>query len=121
MSAMTYNKWLGAKDLVWLTDVIKSPPFSKAARMEAGYLLRLLQDGHRLSMPASRPMPSIGGQCHELRIQDEQVSWRLVYRVDTDAIVIADVFTKTTATTSGTAIARAQARLARYDRDQKRG
>jgi len=30
------------KPLVWLHGEIKTPPFSRAARIEAGYLLRLL-------------------------------------------------------------------------------
>ncbi len=47
-------------------------------------------------MPHSRPMPSIGPRCHELRIQDQSKTWRIVYRRDSDAIVIAEVFAKTT-------------------------
>jgi phage-related protein len=44
-------------------------------------------------------MPSIGPRCHELRIVDETATWRVVYRIDVDAIVIADVFSKKTAAT----------------------
>jgi len=66
------------KPLVWLHGEIKTPPFSAAARLEAGVLLRLLQRGERLAMPASRPMPAIGPRCHELRIVDENVTWRIV-------------------------------------------
>jgi hypothetical protein len=58
------------KPLVWLRGEVKTPPFSVAARLEAGTLLRRLQGGERLSMPHSRPMPSIGSRCHELRIVD---------------------------------------------------
>ena len=76
------------KPLVWLHGEIKSPPFSKAAKLEAGFFLRQLQNGERLSMPTSRPMPSIGARCHELRIDDEHVTWRVVYRIDEDAILI---------------------------------
>jgi hypothetical protein len=49
-----------SKPIVWLAGEIKSPPVSRRARIEAGYLLRLLQEGVRLKMPKSRPMPSIG-------------------------------------------------------------
>ena len=80
------------KSLVWLHGEVKSPPLSREARMEAGYLLRLVQDGRSLRMPWSRPMPSIGPRCHELRIIDVSGTWRIIYRVDSDAIVIADVF-----------------------------
>ena len=60
------------KPLVWLSGEIKTPPFSAAARLEAGLLLRRLQRGDLLAMPLSRPMPSIGPRCHELRIVDER-------------------------------------------------
>ena len=82
------------KPLVWLEGEVKTPPFSKKARIEAGYQLRRLQEGENLGMPESRPMPSIGRRCHELRISDGPAEWRLIYRTDTDAVVIADVFKK---------------------------
>jgi hypothetical protein len=56
--------------LVWLRGEIKTPPFSQEARIDAGMLLRRLQQGELLSMPQSRPMPDIGQRCHELRIRD---------------------------------------------------
>ena len=82
------------KPLVWLHGEIKTPPFLGAARLEAGMLLRQLQDGESLGMPHSRPMPSIGPRCHELRVRDVDQNWRIVYRLDTDAIVIVTVFAK---------------------------
>jgi phage-related protein len=81
---------------VWLSGELKTPPFSFAARIEAGYCLRLLQKGLSLAMPHSRPMPSIGRHCHELRIQDARGVWRIVYAVESDAIVILEVFMKKT-------------------------
>ena len=84
------------KPLVWLHGEVKSPPFSKEARIEAGYLLRRLQRGDNLGMPHSRPMPAVGTRCHELRITDERSIWRLIYRIDSDAVIIAEVFSKTT-------------------------
>ena len=82
------------KPLIWLHGEIKTPPLSSAARIEAGYLLRKLQMGELLSLPHSRPMPSIGSRCHELRIDDQNKAWRVVYRIDNDAIVILEVFEK---------------------------
>jgi len=70
------------KPLVWLEGEIKTPPFSQAARLEAGYLLRKLQQGETLGMPHSRPMPAMGSRCHELRINDESATWRIIYRLD---------------------------------------
>ena len=76
------------KPLVWLSGEVKSPPFSATARLEAGYLLRQLQAGELLGPPHSRPMPAIGSRCHELRIQDDDQTWRIVYRMDEKAIVL---------------------------------
>jgi len=50
---------------------IKTPPFSVEARLEAGMLLRSLQQGENLGLPHSRPMPVIGPRCHELRVRDQ--------------------------------------------------
>lgn len=66
-------------------------------------------------MPHSRPMPAIGARCHELRVIDEARTWRLVYRIDADAIVIADVFPKTTQQTPSRVIADCKRRLRLYD------
>lgn len=85
------------KPIAWLHGEIRTPPFTKEARLEAGYLLRLLQEAEKLGLPHSRPMPSIGRRCHELRIVDQDLTWRIVYRTDTDAVVIPEVFAKKTA------------------------
>jgi phage-related protein len=103
------------KPLAWLHGEVKTPPFSKAARMEVGVLLRKLQRGERLSMPHSRPMPSIGRRCHELRIDDENVTWRIVYRIDSDAIVILEVFDKKTCQTPRQVIDSCKQRIKNYD------
>jgi phage-related protein len=100
---------------VWLCEHIKTPPVSKGARVEAGFLLRQLQDGESLSMPESRAMRSIGPRCHELRIPDATHNWRVIYRIDTDAIVIVEVFPKTTRATSFHDIQVCKARLRSYD------
>ena len=105
------------KPLVWLHGAVKSPPFSRPARLEAGFLLRKLQRGDTLSMPHARPMPSIGPQCHELRVHDEHKTWRIIYRIDPDAIVICVVFEKKTPRTPKSVIAVCQQRLRRYDAD----
>ena len=80
------------KLLVWLHGEIKTPPFSEDARLEAGFLLRRLQRGEILSLPHVRPVPGIGARCYELRINDENQTWRVIYRIDDDAIVILEVF-----------------------------
>jgi phage-related protein len=105
----------GDKPLVWLHGEVKTPPFSPTARLEAGYLLRQLQMGKALSMPQSRSLPVVGARCHELRIQDAGVTWRLVYRTDPDAVVILEVFSKKTRTTPRDVIDRCRRRLRDYD------
>ncbi len=84
------------KPLVWLYGEVKSPPFSREARLEVGFLLRKLQSGDNLSLPQSRPMPSVGKGCHELHIIDINLTWRIIYRLDDDALVIPEFFAKKT-------------------------
>ena len=103
------------KPLVWLHGEVKTPPFSAAARHEAGMLLRRLQRGETLGMPHSRPMPGIGARCHELRVRDENRNWRIVYRIDDDAIVIVEVFSKASRQTPTSVIDVCQRRLMEYD------
>lgn len=103
------------KPLVWLQGQIKTPPFSSAARVEAGVLLRRLQRGEGIGLPHSRPMPSIAPRCHELRVRDAGRQWRIVYRVDDDAIVILEVFAKKTRQTPTEVLRRCRQRLAAYD------
>jgi phage-related protein len=103
------------KPLVWLKGEIKTPPFGKEARIEAGCLLRDIQEGVKISLPHSRPMPSIGKRCHELRITDENEIWRIVYRIDPDAILILEVFKKKTQQTPKKVINECKRRLKRYD------
>ena len=103
------------KDLFWISGEIKTPPFSGEARRESGFLLKKVQRGEILSLPCSRPMPSIGKRCHELRIPDGGNNWRIVYRIDSDAILILEVFNKKTQKMPKQVIDSCQQRLKRYD------
>lgn len=105
----------GARPLVLLHGEIKTPPFSTVARVEAGVLPRRLQNGESLGMPHSRPLPTIGPRCHELRIRDGGHNWRIVYRVDTDAVLVAEVFAKRTRQTPKRVMDACQRRLRDYD------
>jgi phage-related protein len=107
------------KPLVWMHGEITTPPFSANARIEAGYLLRQVQKGIKLSLPQSRPMSSIGTQCHELRINDENLTWRIIYRIYTDAILILDVYEKKTNKTPKSIIDICKQRIKRYEADVK--
>jgi phage-related protein len=117
ISVSTYSPYMRqeGKPLVWLHGEIKTPPLSRAARIEAGILLRRLQSGDVLSLPSSRPMPSIGRRCHELRITDEDSTWRVFYRIDSDAIVIGEVLRKKTEQTPEKVMDICRRRFREYD------
>jgi len=107
------------RPLLWLHGEVKSPPFSRMGRLEIGFLLRRLQEGEGLGMPASRPMPAIGRRCHELRVRDGGHNWRVFYRLDVDAVVILGVHDKRTQTTPRLVLDGCLRRAERYDRDVK--
>lgn len=103
------------KPLAWLHGEIKTPPLSDEARVETGFLLRRLQSGENLGLPHSRPMPGIGARCHELRIIDANVTWRVIYRIDEDAVVLLEIFSKKDQKTPQHVIKACQKRLKEYD------
>lgn len=106
------------KPLRWMTDVLRTPPLGSDARIECGVLLRRLQRGEALEMPLSRPMPTLGSRVHELRVEDRVTrrSWRVLYRIDPDAILVVHWFAKTTSSTPQRALELCRKRLAEYDR-----
>ena len=61
-------------------------------------------------------MPVLGPRCHELRVRDVGTDWRIVYRLDPDAIVILEVFSKKTGATPKAVIETCIRRLKEYDR-----
>jgi phage-related protein len=107
--------------MLWLHGEIRTPPFSTRGRLTAGELLRRLRRGDKLEVPESRPMPSIGARCHELRINDGDVTWRIVYRldVDVDAVVILEVFRKKTRATPAKVLQVCRNRLKAYDSESE--
>ena len=107
------------KPVAWLVDVWKAPPMSREAAIEAGYLLRKVQQGKRLTMPDSLPFPDIGKRCHELRIKDgeKKTWWRIAYRTDKDAVVVIHWFEKKSNRTPKREIETCKARLRSYDEE----
>lgn len=61
-------------------------------------------------------MPDVGAGCHELRLVDGKVNWRIMYYVTSDAIVILDVFQKKTSATPNSVIADCRKRLSDFQR-----
>lgn len=60
-------------------------------------------------------MTVIGPRCHELKVQDRGHWWRIFYRIDSDAIVIAGVFPKTSNSTPKQVVDTCKGRFDRYD------
>jgi phage-related protein len=103
------------KPLAWLHGEIKTPPFTAEGRKEAGDLLRLLQEGETLGMPQAEPLPIVGPRCGALRVRDGQHNWRIMYRVDADAVLVLEVYAKKTQKIPQTVIDRCKKRLKAYD------
>ena len=59
-------------------------------------------------------MPTVGKACHELRIQDVNRTWRIVYHLESDVVVILEVFAKTTQQTPKAVIDTCKSRLRAY-------
>jgi len=83
--------------------------------MEAGELLRALQEGQVLSMPHAEALPSVGARCGALRVRDAGQNWRIMYRIDKDAVVILEVYGKKTRKIPDEVIDRCKDRLKKYD------
>jgi phage-related protein len=103
------------KQIVWLSGKPKSPPLSNYARVEVGYLFRFVQSGLLLGMPQNKPMPRLGKNCHELRINDVDATWRFYYRIDSDFIVCAEWNSKKTEQTSKATFELCKSRFKAYD------
>jgi len=103
------------KAVVWLHGEVKTPPFTPEGRQEAGVLLRLLQEGERIGMPQAEPLPDVGSRCGALRVRDAEHNWRIMYRIDPDAILVVEVYPKKTRKIPGKLIERCKQRLKHYD------
>ena len=103
------------KPVGWLHGEIKTPPFTEEGRKEAGDLLRLLQEGVKLGMPQAEPLPTVGPRCGALRVRDGEHNWRIMYRIDPDAVLVLEVYAKKTRTIPREVIDRCKKRLKDYD------
>jgi phage-related protein len=110
------------KPLYVLHGAISTPPMSSKARVEIGYHLRRLQQGEKLSLPLSRPLPGVGAGCHELGISDlaQGADWRVMYCIDELAILVLDVFKKETQQTPESVKNACRERLSRYEQAKQR-
>ena len=78
-------------------------------------LLRLLQEEERLGMPQAEPLPDVGLRCGALRVRDAEHNWRIMYRIDSDAVLVVEVYPKKTRKIPDEVIERCKKRLKQYD------
>jgi len=75
--------------------------FPEGVRRELGKAILDLQKGHALSLPLSRPMPSIAAGVEELRMRDRAGIYRTLYYTKSDrGVLIFHAFVKKTHKTS---------------------
>lgn len=86
--------------------------FTEEARKEVGQAIRNLQRGMTLSMPLSRPMPSVGVGVSEIRVRDREGIYRTFYYTKSSkGILVFHAFVKTTQKTPANEIDLARKRL----------
>ena len=67
------------------------------------------------STAASVPLPNVGARCGALRVRDGEHNWRIIYRMDADAVLILEVYAKKTRKIPDAVVGRCQHRLKQYD------
>ena len=81
-------------------------------KMKIADFMALLASGESLSMPVSRPMPSVAVGAHELRIKDPTGQYRIFYFTKhKEAILVFHMFKKKTEATPKRDLEVAQKRL----------
>ncbi len=86
--------------------------FPSDVREELTDALAQLEAGQRLSMPLSRPMPSIGKGVHELRFRDRAGIYRVVYVFKGEGVItLIHAFVKKSQTTQKNNLELARKRL----------
>jgi phage-related protein len=86
--------------------------FPEKVRKDLGKAIFDLQKGHSLTMPLSKPMPTVAFGVEELRVKDESGIYRAFYfKKDKRGILIFHAFTKKTQRTPEHEIELAQKRL----------
>ncbi len=89
--------------------------FSKDVLIQAKEAFAFLEAGEKLSMPLSRPMPTVWIGCHELRIRDRQEIYRIFYVIiSRGSIFIPHCFQKKTQATPKKEIQLAQRRIKEF-------
>ena len=96
------------REIAALPDEIRGDIADAVARLEVGLML---------SMPLSRPMPSVGRGVHELRLNHRSGTYRIVYAVGRDGqVILVHAFKKTTRATPVRSMTVARQRIRRLGR-----
>jgi phage-related protein len=66
-------------------------------------------------MPHAEPLPIVGKRCGALRVRDAEQNWRIVYRVDSDAVLVLEVYAKKSRKVPDEVVKRCRQRLHQYD------
>ena len=91
------------REIEALPDEVRGDLADALARLDAGLML---------SMPLSRPMPSIGRGVHELRLKDRSGQYRVIYALATRGTThLLHAFKKTAQATPSRNIELARKRL----------
>lgn len=71
--------------------------FPKEIKNKIGDLVLDLQNGKSLTMPESRPIPSVGQGSHEIRVKDSENQYRAFYYLKVkEKILVFHTFVKKT-------------------------
>ena len=103
------------KPVVWITDKFSSPPFSSEARIKAGFLLRRLQQGEVLWPPDAMKLSDLCAKCYELRIKDLDKWYRIIIRIDSDAVLVLGWFEKKSNKIPKKVLVACRKRMVEYD------
>jgi phage-related protein len=99
-------------------EIIKE--FPEEVRRELGKAIYDLQKGAKLSMPLSKPMPSVSSGVEELRIKDRTGAYRCFYLARKgDVVLIFHAFQKKTQKTPKHEIEIGQKRLKEMTGEEK--
>ena len=86
--------------------------FPEDVRRELGKAIFDLQKGEKISMPLSRPMPSVAAGVEELRVRDRSGAYRVFYYLRrADSVLLFHAFAKKTQKTPTREMALARKRL----------
>ncbi len=66
-------------------------------------------------MPQAELLPNVGPRCGALQLRDAEHNWRIMYRADSDAVLVLNVYSKKTRKMPDEVISRCKDRLKRYD------